>query len=53
MDKYGYEPEPDQPSVKTAVEREKCPVCGRQLVGQPPVCPRCGSLPFEPHKEKQ
>lgn len=45
MDKYGYEAE--KKNEKTAAETGKCPVCGSELNGNPPVCPKCGSEPFE------
>ena len=56
MEKYG---------VLTSLELEKtaermqpghCPVCGAELKdSNPPICPNCGSAPFEkaPKKEGQ
>lgn len=49
MEKYGYEK--DDETAKTAAEKGKCPECGSLLEGSPPVCPKCGSEPFE-KKEK-
>lgn len=51
MDKHGYEQ--DQDLGKTATEKGKCPQCGSPLSGQPPVCPKCGSEPFEKKEEKR
>lgn len=47
MDKHGYKPNEDDPTVKTAAEKGKCPACGAPTRGHPPVCPNCGSEPFE------
>lgn len=47
MEKYGYEQEKKDPQVKEAAEKGKCPKCGDNLIGHPPVCPKCGSEPFE------
>jgi hypothetical protein len=51
VEKYGYEKEREDPTVKTATEKGRCPVCGSPLRGEPPVCPEHGSEPFE-KKEK-
>lgn len=50
-EKYGYEEERDDPTVKTAVKKGNCPICGEEVVGQPPVCPNHGSEPFEKKDE--
>lgn len=47
MEKFGYVPEEKDPKVKEASEKGVCPVCGKALVGSPPVCPTHGSEPFE------
>jgi len=47
MDKYGYVPEDEDEGVKTAAAKGKCPICGSDLAGNPPVCPIHGSAPFE------
>ena len=47
MDKHGYEPQQDDPTAKTASEKGRCPVCGAETTGSPPVCPTHGSEPFE------
>lgn len=53
MRKYAYEKEKEDKLVKKAAEKGRCPVCGRQTEGQPPVCPSCGSKPFERQEEKR
>jgi hypothetical protein len=45
MDKFGYEVDTD--NTKTAAEKGKCPICGAELQGSPPICPEHGSEPFE------
>lgn len=47
MDKYGYEKDDQRPGVKTAAEEGVCPICGKPVTGNPPVCVEHGSLPFE------
>ena len=47
MDKYGYRRDEEDPNVKTAVDKNTCPKCGSSLSGNPPICPNCGSEPFE------
>jgi rubrerythrin len=51
MEKYGYEEDHDL--TKKATEAGKCPQCSSPLEGNPPVCPKCGSEPFEKKKEKE
>lgn len=51
MEKYGYEPKEQEELVKEANELGVCPKCGETLSGQPPVCPQCGSEPFEGQDE--
>jgi len=51
MDKYAYEKETQDPTVKTASEKGRCPKCGKETEGQPPVCPSCGSEPFEKRED--
>lgn len=46
MEKYGYEVEEGE-GIKTASEKGKCPICGAEVTGNPPVCPVHGSEPFE------
>jgi nucleoid DNA-binding protein len=49
MEKYGYDA--NAQVVKTVQEQQdekaRCPHCGAELQGQPPVCPEHGSEPFE------
>jgi Fe-S-cluster-containing hydrogenase component 2 len=54
MDKYGVEIKKDDPKVKEAADRKKCPLCGADLDGDAnvPNCPRHGVKPFEPDDEK-
>lgn len=47
MEKYGYEKDKDDPTVKTASQKGRCPKCGERVSGSPPICPKCGSEPFE------
>jgi rubrerythrin len=47
MEKYGYEPENPPELEKRAGKSSHCPACGATLQGSPPVCPNCGSRPFE------
>lgn len=47
MEKYGYEQEQDESGVKKASKEGVCPVCGEKVTGNPPVCPKHGSEPFE------
>lgn len=47
MDKHGYKQRDDDPTVKTATKKGVCPQCGAPVSGGPPVCPNCGSEPFE------
>lgn len=47
MEKYGYEQEKKDPKVKEASVSGRCPKCGAELQGKPPVCPQHGSEPFE------
>ncbi len=46
-EKYAYEKEQEDPRVKTASEKGRCPKCGAEVRGNPPVCPNHGSEPFE------
>lgn len=50
MEKHGYDQ--DRDLAKTAAEKGKCPQCGSPLSGQPPVCPNCGSEPFEKREDE-
>lgn len=50
MEKYGYGKEEKDPKVKEAAQKGKCPSCGSELKGSPPVCKNCGSKPFEKTK---
>lgn len=53
MEKYGYEKEPDpDEKTKTAAKKGVCPVCGKPVEGNPPVCPSHGSEPFEKREDK-
>jgi hypothetical protein len=47
VDKHGYEQERSNENVKTAAEKGRCPICGAETTGSPPVCPNHGSEPFE------
>lgn len=47
MEKFGYEQDKKDPKVKEASVSGRCPKCGAELRGQPPVCPTHGSEPFE------
>jgi hypothetical protein len=47
MEKYGYESETKDPKIKEASTKGVCPICGKALVGNPPICPAHGSEPFE------
>lgn len=51
MEKYGYQPKNDK--SKQASEGSGCPRCGAELKGEPPVCPNCGSKPFERENGKE
>ena len=55
MEKYGYEPEKPPDLEKRAGEARRCPECGSELEGHPPVCPSptCGSRPFERRPDGQ
>lgn len=50
MEKYGYE-QVDDPKVKVASKKGHCPKCGEKTDGAPPVCPKCGSEPFEKREQ--
>lgn len=53
MEKYGYEREKDpDDKTKTAAVKGRCPICGDEISGNPPVCPSHGSEPFEKREEK-
>jgi hypothetical protein len=52
MDKYGYDQNGTSDNSKTAAEKGKYPECGSELTGNPPVCPKCGSAPFEKKEKK-
>lgn len=52
-EKYAYEQEQKNPKVKTASERGRCPECGAELRGNPPVCPNHGSKPFERREDDE
>lgn len=51
MEKYGYETDENGAFIKNASESGKCPKCGGELSGKPPVCSKCGSEPFEETKK--
>lgn len=51
MEKHGYEQERSNDNVKTAAEKGRCPICGAETTGSPPVCPNHGSEPFEKRPE--
>lgn len=53
MDKYGYKKREDDDTVKVATQKGKCPRCGADLNGNPPVCPNCGSEPFEERRDAE
>jgi hypothetical protein len=52
MEKYGYEKEKNDEKIKTAAKKGKCPICGKDVTGNPPVCPQHGSKPFEKRERK-
>ena len=49
MDKYGVETKKDDPKVKEATDKGKCPECGEGLESHAnvPKCPTHGVKPFE------
>lgn len=54
MEKYGYkQKKSDDPGIKIASEKGKCPECGSDLKGRPPTCPVHGSEPFEERDDKE
>lgn len=53
MEKYGYEPDKPKDLEKRAGDKARCPSCGNLLTGHPPVCPNCGSRPFERSPDEQ
>jgi hypothetical protein len=52
MEKYGYKKEEKDSKIKESSEKGKCPICGEQIKGNPPVCPNHGSEPFEERNDK-
>lgn len=55
MDKYGYRPAPEKVEdlTKTGSKTLTCPICGKAISGEPPVCPDHGSLPYERDNAKR
>lgn len=51
MEKYGYQQEKKDSTIKTAAEKGRCPECGEKVEGKPPVCPKHGSKPFEERRD--
>lgn len=54
MEKYGVDVETEEAKIASEKAKPACPSCGHALApsaaSNVPICPRCGTEPFEPRE---